>query len=288
MGAFIAKTIVILLVATVVFGGAAFYAWDLFIRPEQELKAEKNAPATPVPPDPAQPQFDAAKKILAADDLIAAREAFARFVEQNPHSRLLDQAKDILGKLNTTIFLTPMPAPEKQVYVVRPGDVLNKVARITKTTPDLLMKSNGMTGTMLRIDQKILYTPADFSLIISRKEKRITVLNRGRFFKQYPIKTLPAASAKKAPLPARQTGKIVEKIAWGPDGGRVIFSDPGYARATFWISHTVAGNTLYSDPDPGSPLQATKPPAGGLGLAPEDAAELAVLLSKGDAVTVEN
>ena len=67
----------------------------------------------------------------------------------------------------------------------------------------------------------------------------------------------------------------------------MIFSDPGYKQATFWISHSVAGNTLYSDPDPGSTLKATKPPAGGLGLAPDDAGELAILLSKGDPVTVE-
>ena len=127
--------------------------------------------------------------------------------------------------------------------------------------------------------------------MISKKDKKVTLLNHGKFFKQYPIKTLPAshASAKKATVPPpKLQGKVVEKIAWGPGGSRVTFSDKEYEEAAFWISHTVAGHTLYSDPGPDSPVKANKPPSGGIGIEPEAAAELGVLLSKGNPVTVEN
>jgi LysM repeat protein len=290
MGAFLAKTLFILLLAAAIFGTAAYFTWDLFIRPERELIAEKNAPATPPPPDPALPEFKKAMETLKGDDLLLAREVFTRFVDRNPHSKLVDEAKDHLGKINTDIFLTPRPAPEKQVYVVRPNDVLNRVARITKTTPELLMRANNLSGTMLRIGQQLYYTPAEFSLVISKKDKKVTVLNHGKFFKHYPIKSFPASHAAKkgASSSPKLQGKIAEKIAWGPSGSRVIFSDKEYSEASFWISHTVAGHTLYSDPDSDSPMKATKPPAGGIGIEPEAAAELAVLLAKGDPVIVEN
>jgi len=291
MGAFLAKTLFILLLAAAIFGAAAYFTWDLFIRPERELVAEKSAPPTPAPPDPALPEFNKAMETLKGGDLLAARDAFARFVDQNPRSSKVDEAKDRLGKINTDIFLTPRPAPEKQVYVVRPNDVLNKVARITKTTPELLMRANNLSGTMLRIGQQLYYTPSEFALVINKKEKKVTLLNRGKFFKQYPIKTLPTAhaNAKKSATPQpRLQGKVVEKIAWGPSGSRVNFSDKEYSQASFWISHTVAGNTLYSDPDQNSNFKANKPPTGGIGIAPEAAAELAVLLTKGNAVVVES
>lgn len=289
MGAFIAKTIVILALAAAIFGGAWYYTDKLYLQPQKALIAEKNAPATPPPPDPALPEYNKAVELLQTGDLLGARDAFTRFVEQNPHSLKLDDAKDRLGGINTELFLSQKPAPEKQVYVVKRGDVLNKVARITKTTPELIMQANGLTGIMLRIDQRLYYTPAEFSLVIDKRNKKVVLLNRGKFFKQYPITTLPAA---KKPGPAtgpiiKQQGKVADKIAWGPSGARVIFTDKEYAQANFWVV-SVAGNTIYSDPDPDSGEKPNKPPTGGIGVSPVAASELATLLTKGNPVTVES
>lgn len=291
MVAFLAKTFVILLLAAAIFGGAWYYTDKLFLQPQKALVAEKNAPATPRPPDPALPEFNKAVEILQSGDLLGARDAFTRFIEQNPHSLKLDDAKDRLGGVNTQIFLSQMPAPEKQVYVVKRGDVLNKVARITKTTPELIMQANGLTGIMLQIDQRLYYTPAEFSLVIDKRNKKVVLLNRGKFFKHYPITTLPPAKAsakKSAPGPVvKQQGKVIEKIAWGPSGARVIFTDKEFAQATFWISLSVPGHTIYSDPDPASGETPNKPPTGGVGVAPEAASELGALLTRGAPVTVE-
>jgi LysM repeat protein len=291
MGAFLAKTFIVLVLAAAIFGGATYFAYELFIRPKEQLEAEKLAPATPRPPDPALPEFNKALAVLKTGDVLAARDAFTRFVEQNPNSEKLEEAKEHLGKINTDIFLTQTPAPEKQMYVVRSGDVLNKVARITKTTPELLMRSNGMTNIILRINQQILYTPTDFTVVIQKKAGKVVVLNRGKFFKQYAIRnTFGAAAPKKtgATPPPKQNGKVAEKIAWGPSGGRVIFTDKEYQQATFWVSFTIAGHTLYGEPDAGSPQQANKPPVGGIGLAPEAVKELAIMLTRGCPTTIES
>lgn len=294
MGAFLAKTIVILLLAAAIFGGAAYYTNELYLKPKQAIEDEKKLPPTPPPPDPSLPDFKKAVALLQTGDLLSARDTFYRFIEQNPHSTKLDEAKDYLGGINTDLFLSTMPAPEKQVYVVKKGDVLNKVAKITKTSPELIMRANGLDRIMLRIDQRLYYTPADFSLLISKKRMKVTVLNHGKFFKQYDITTVPAAHgpAKKAtPAPnsnAKILGRVVEKIAWSPSGGRIIFSDKEYAQANFWISISVPHHTLYSDPDPASGEKPNKPPSGGLGVSPSAAAELALLLNKGNPVTVEN
>jgi LysM repeat protein len=291
MGAFLAKTFVILVLVAAIFGGATYFTYELFIKPKEQLEAEQRAPATPRPPDPALPEFNKALAVLKSGDLLGARDAFTRFVDQNPRSEKLDEAKDLLGKINTDIFLTPTPAPEKQMYVVRSGDVLNKVARITKTTPELLMRANGMSGIILRINQQLLYTPAEFTVVIEKKSEKVVVLNRGKFFKQYRIRKIFGAAVPKkqgaTPHP-KQNGKLSEKIAWGPSGGRVIFTDKEYQDATFWVSFTVPGHTLYGEPDAGSAQQANKPPVGGIGLAPEAVKELAIMLTRGCPVTIES
>ena len=285
------KALVILVLAAAVFGTAGYYAYELFVRPKKALEAERQLGPAEAPLDPSIPEFKRCMEVLEQGDLIGARYAFEGFVEHSPQSTKLAEAKDQLGEIHTKILLSQIPAPEKQVYLVRPNDVLSKVARTTRTSPELLMRANGLNGIMLRIGQKLSYTPVDFSVSVSRKRKMVTLLDHGKFFKQYPIRDLPggSAAARKATAPAlaKLQGRVVEKIAWSPNGGRVIFSDKEYTNAAHWISISVPGHTLYSDPDPATGAKANRPPTGGIGIDPAGAAELAILLSKGNPVTIE-
>ena len=283
------KASVIFILICAIVGGTAYYGYDLFVRPQKALEEEKRRGPPPPPPDPTLPEFQQCLEVDKGGDPLAARGAFESFIERNPQSSKIEEAKNRLGELNTQLFFSPQPSPEKQVYNVRPGDVLTKVARITKTTPELLMRVNGLKGTMLRIGQQIFYTPAEFSLVISRKTKKVTALNRGKFFKHYAIRSLPTPSgSKKAPSPPpKLQGKVLEKIAWGASGGRVIFTDKEFENAVHWISPSISGHTIYAEPDAGSGITANKPPTGGIAVSAPDAAELAVLLTKGNPVMIE-
>jgi LysM repeat protein len=283
------KVLIILLLALAVFGAAGYYTYQLFIKPEQALRMEKLAPATPPPPDPALPEFQKCVALRKSGKLVPARDAFTAFVEQNPYSTKIDEAKTMLGEINTQIFLSPIPAPEKEIYVVKQGDVINRVAKQMKTTGELIMRSNGMQGTMLRIGQKLAVPPADFSIVISRKQEKVILSNKGKFFKQYPIAAWPPSLAKKAPTgkpappPPKLAGKVTEKMAWH-GGTRITFAEKGYAEATHWIQINIAHCTLHSETNEKAD---TYPPGGGIRLSRQALEELAALLSKGDSVTLE-
>ena len=61
-----------------------------------------------------------------------------------------------VGDVNIEILLSGYHSPEKQEYVVRSGDVLAKIAARTKTTPELIMRTNNLTSTMLHVGQSDL------------------------------------------------------------------------------------------------------------------------------------
>ncbi len=195
----------------------------------------------------------------------------------------------MLGDINTQIALSPIPAPEKEVYIVKPGDVINRVAGKMKTTGELIIRSNAVKGTMLQIGQKISVSPTEFSITISRKREKVILTNKGRFFSQYPILAWPPALAKKppgskpAPPPMKQAGKVSEKMAW-VNGSRVTFAEKTYAEATHWIQINIAHCTLHSIADEKSDA---RPPGGGILLSTKALEDLAALLSKGDPVTLE-
>jgi LysM repeat protein len=283
------KAIIIIVLILVVFGSGAYWSYELFVRPQKALNAEKLLPPEPPPPDPSLPDYERAMAVLKGGNILEARSALEEFIERNPQSTRIKEARDQLGEINTRITLSTTPAPEKEIYVVKSGDVLSRVANRMKTTPELIMRSNNLSGVMLRIGQKLSISPSDFSVVISKKEEMVTLYNRGKFFKQYPIRVIPAhlaaAAQKSGPSPQKINGRIMEKIAWA-DGTRVTFEDEEYSKAIHWLVN-VSGHTLYSAPDETSGIKVNKPPSG-LGLAPEAMQELAVLLSRGNPVTIEN
>ncbi len=282
------KALVILILACVVFGASGYFGYELFLRPSVELKREKEAPATPAPPDETVPDFMKCVMLKRQGKLAEARTAFQDFIDHFPQSTKFEDARNELGEINTRIFLSPIATPEKGVYIVKSGDVITRVAQKNKSTPELIMRANGLNSIMLRIGQKLLLPPANFSLLLSRRQNKVIVNNDGKFFKQYPILEWPAQIPpykKGAPF-AKQTGKVIEKIAWF-DGSRVIFTDKGFNNATHWIAVTIKHCTLYAKGPPNADPNKISKPSSGIVLEPRATAELGAMLIRGNPVTLE-
>ena len=279
------KALVILILTVAVFGSAAYVTYELYVKPEQALRAEKQRGPQAPPPDPSLPDFAACVETKRKGDSAATRDALIAFVEHFPRSSKADEARNLLGEINADLFFSQAPAPEKEIYIVAKGDVLNRVAMRTHSTPELIFRSNNLTRDILRVGQKLVIAPADFSAVVSLGEKKLSLYNAKRFFKQYRILALPARdSTHTGPLPKR-VGKVISKLASDNAGNRVTFLGKGYAGALHQVSLSVPGHSLYAVP----PAEGSSKPASrtGIGLSPEDMEEIAVLLKKNDPVTIE-
>ncbi|HEY3901926.1 MAG TPA: LysM peptidoglycan-binding domain-containing protein [Chthoniobacter sp.] len=280
------KALIIIFLTFAVFGGAALVGYKMFVQPEVALKNEKAAPPTPIPPDPTLPDFNKAVAVRKSGKMVEARDALYSFIEHNPQSSKIEEAKDILGEINTDIFLSTIAAPEKEVYIVQKGDVITRVANKLKTTGELVVRANNLQSSMLRIGQKLSVSPAEFSLYISHKTNKVTVLNKGRFFKQYSVLEWPPIPVKKTTTgakPEKKMGKVTDKLSW-LNGTRVTFMEKGYLNASHWIQINIPGCTLHSVASDDS---TQKPPGGGIRLTPDALDELDAMLAKGDPVTLE-
>src|SRR5437588_11254300 len=277
------KWLFVLLLALIIFGGAAWFGYNTFVKEEMEVKKEQRGEVTPPPVvDVSLPEFQAAAQLRQEGKLAEARNALIAFIQKYPSGKHLDEARNLLGEVNIEILLSRYPSPEKTEYVVRPGDVLAKIARKLKTTPEMIMRMNNMSGTMLHIGQHLLISHPDFAMVIQRKANLVVLLNHGAFFKQYHV-----LEAKLSPKqPAKITAKVAETMAW-KDGKRVGVGSKEYLSSTRWIRLAGAsGYTLYSVPDSAHPNLDQPPPPVGLGLAASDLEELSSLVKNGMAVTI--
>ncbi|HEY3662538.1 MAG TPA: LysM peptidoglycan-binding domain-containing protein [Chthoniobacterales bacterium] len=276
------KWLFALLLAVLIFGGAALFSYKIFIRPELVMRAERKAAATPIAtPDIGLPEFKAAEKLKNEGKLTEARAALTAFIQKYPGGLHVGEAQDLLGEVNINILLSDYPAPEKEQYTVRSGDVLARVANKFKSTPELIMRTNNLSGTMLRIGQKLLISHPEFSILIQRKAKLLYLLDRDHFFKRYHFldEKLPAN------ISAKTTTRVAEIMAW-KNGKRIGLASPQFLNSTRWIRLAAGGYVIYSEPDDAHQILDIPPPGDGLGMAASDVEELSSLVNTKTPVTI--
>jgi LysM repeat protein len=270
------------LLAVVIFGSAAFFGYHIIIKPEMAVRAEQNGEVPDEPKvDISLPEFQAAAKLRQDGKLNEARSALTSFLQKYPNGMHTEEAKDLLGDVNMDILLSRYPSPEKQEYLVKSGDVLARVASKTKSTPELIMRTNNLNGTMLHIGERLLISHPEFSLFIQRKAHSITLLDKGAFFKRYHIRTVKTPPK----TPPRITTRVAETMGWQGDK-RVGFGSKEYIGSVRWIRLNTPGYIIYSEVDPARSGGTVPPPPLGLGMAASDVEELSGLVNTKTTVTI--
>jgi LysM repeat protein len=275
------KWLFALLLAVIIFG-AAWFGYNFVFKQDIEVRKEQRGEITPEPrPDLSLAEFQAAAQLRQEGKLPEARAALTAFIEKYPTGPHVDEAKDLLGEVNIDIFLSRTPSPEKEEYIVKSGDVLQKIAHKMKSTPELIMRMNNLSGTMLRIGEHLLISHPAFTIFVQRKPKVLVLLDHGAFFKQYHVREEKLAPKQ----PAKVQTKVAEVMAW-KGGKRVGIGSKDYVSSTRWIRLAAPAYMIYSLPDNAHPNLDQPPPPSGLGLAATDAEELSTLVKAQMPVTI--
>ncbi len=261
-----------------IFGSAAYFSYELFVKPYQ-VPEEKPGVPLPTPEDPSLPELEKAMALVKGGELVKARSALEAFLLRYPFSTRIDDAKAALGEANVKIFFSSTPSPEKIRYVVKSGDALIKIERKLNVSRELLMRCNNLTDPRrLSIGQVLYVNPAEFSIVINRAKQTLVLLNKNRLFKEYKAIGWEVPQPRKGgPQPLIQT-TVRNKVAWH-DGGRVAFGSKEYDDSHRWVELGQRNYTLYGEGGP-------KPP-GGILFSRADMEELSTLLSKNVPVSIQ-
>jgi LysM repeat protein len=279
------RLLIILMLAFGVFGGAYYAVHKLYLEPAQRLVTDKQQPPPAPPPDPSIEEFARCEELRKTSTPEAARTAFERFVKEFPESKSRDAALDVIGEINSAEFFSTKPN-DSNVVVVKPGDNLGALAHHAKLSVELMMHLNHMQRDMIHPGQRLLTPATDFRIILRQKQRKVVLMNHDKFFRQYPALTWPGQNKPNPIILPKQSGIVQDKLAFGTSGAPVKINDPAYFQATHILTLNIPGGfSLYTQPVEGA--GGRRPEGGGIALAPEHAAEIAILIPKGAPVTME-
>jgi len=292
------KVLLFLIVLGITLGSmaAAYYIYDKILTPDKRIREEiatiKKSDLPRV--DPGLKRFDAAIDLIKAGKIEEGRDGLFKLIKQFPDSPTCVEAKRIIGDINMDQLFASESKAGKKDYIVQPGDSLALIAGKQGTTMDMLIRLNGLMGTMLQPGDHLTILPLDFSIKVDVSGKTVTLLrkvgDKELFFKEYQASEIRLPTGLKIPVDMEIKGKSAVL-----DGKAVLSTDLRYAEADKWLPGSRTGVVLRTPPtvkaipvpDPAAP-PAAKEVAGlevvaesGVFLAREDLEEMFALVRNG-------
>jgi len=298
---FLRFLLILVILGALGYGG--WYWWQQRAEKLQTAQAESNAEPTPTPEpkiDPARTELDAIWEQYNAGEIAEARQALREYEKKYRIHRLIWEAQDLLGKINSKLLFGPGEYEGESAYTVSSGDTLSKISAGQDTTVDFLLLANNLDSTLIRIGQRLQVMPATFSLRIDVPNQVVFLENDGKFFRYYPFeeKNLPGAAT------GTETGEVLRKMAWR-EGEQVPPGTEGYLDSMRWVMISVDSITLYNEAEEAASAEAsptpessaeeeqedtqgpTKPTGQTIKLTSEAMQEICALVSTGNRVTVK-
>ena len=222
------------------------------VEPEPSGIPQPPVEQTPIIPDVIAVALEDARATERAGDTMAARNAYSAVfkniviggVSVSHREKLLDSIRDSLNRLNREIYFNKWNLYESQeFYVVKGGDNLTGIARKFGTTPDFLVRVNGITDmNLIRVGDKLKIVRGPFNAIIDKSECRMYVLHGEELFCEYDVSV--GRKGRETPSDTYRIGQKERRPDWtDPDTGAVYkFGDSEYPLGEYWIP--LCGDTV--------------------------------------------
>ncbi|MBR2427483.1 MAG: LysM peptidoglycan-binding domain-containing protein [Lentisphaeria bacterium] len=157
-----------------------------------------------------------------AKNYINARNAMRLLLDKmaiQQNHPLYSKACSILGDSNMKLYYQGTDPAEWGEYVVKKGDILSRIASRNATGVKELMEVNQLSGTNLRIGQKLRIPRSVWRIRLEVSKNRLLLYSNGRLFKIYPVQV--ASKAKETPYGIYKIRKKQINPAW-KQGNRIL------------------------------------------------------------------
>lgn len=121
------------------------------------------------------------------DEDAQALDVYLKIIEKYPQSENIALAIEKRNRLNTALLFSPQKTAFSDVYIVKPGDSLHRIAQEFGTTVSLLKRSNQIDGDLIIPGQKLKIINKRFSILVDKSQKALFLKLGDRIFKKYDI-----------------------------------------------------------------------------------------------------
>lgn len=191
--------------------------------------------------------FNQARLLEAKGSLFEAKLLYQKLVNDFPESANVADLQKKAEEINMKLLFSPAITPKSIPYEIKPGDTLDKIARLYKTTTELIMKSNNINSSLIIPGRKIKVWNAPFTILVNKSQNTLFLKSDEEIFKTYIVST-----GKNNCTPVG-TFKIVNKLqnpTWFKAGAIVPPQSAENVLGTRWMGFDLAGYGIHGTVEP--------------------------------------
>lgn len=160
------------------------------------------------------------------------------------------EIKKVVGEINSELLFSKKETSSSEIYAVRPGDSLGKIAKKFDTNVGLIMRSNKLQNSIIRAGEQLKVSKAKYSIVIDKSDHTLTVLSDGKFFKQYSV----AVGKPSTPTPdgSFSIDSRLENPTWFHKGKVIPAGVPENILGTRWLGFSIPGYGIHGTTQPES------------------------------------
>jgi LysM repeat protein len=220
-----------------------------------------------------------------AVDILSAKKRLDQLIEMPLDRDLRSSVESLLGQVNTAILYSRNLLPGDQFYDVKQGDAPVHIAKRFRVETDLILQCNNIKDPkLLRAGRRIKIPKVDFSILVNISDNTLTLLNEGKFFKKYRVRT--GRFSGLTPTGQFKIEDKQENPQWeDPETGKIYKRGaPDNELGTRWLKFDHPGLGIHGTIHPES--IGTYASKGCIGMLKQDVEELYGLVPRGTLVTI--
>ena len=195
---------------------------------------ERLARAHPLRPEATEARDTLLKAYRAANDQYGIRNTLSAMLWKGlPDAREAELKREI-ATLNEALIFSARASPDGEMYVIKPGDALDRISPKHQVTSAFLQRLNRIRDPKkIRFGDTMKVINGPFDVLVELGKYRLTVFLRGHFVREYRI-----GIGKDEATPAG-TFEVKDKLTnptwYGPEGEVIAADDPKNPLGERWI-----------------------------------------------------
>lgn len=188
-----------------------------------------------------------AEKLIQSGDYLGAKTIYLQILEKESDTNRIEQVKKGLEDLNMKIIFSPTIDDCSIEYVVKPKDVLIKIAKNFGTTVEMIKKINGLSSDIIKPGQKLKIYKCKFSILVDKSLNRLYLKSGEEIIKTYIVST-----GKNNSTPTGKF-KVINKLVkptWYRVGAVIPPDSPENILGTRWIGLDIQGYGIHGTTEP--------------------------------------
>ena len=190
-----------------------------------------------------------ARDLQLNGNLLEAKDIYQRLINEFSNSNEIMNWQKAIEELNIKLLFSPTITTHSILYEIKPGDTLTKISKEFKTTPELIIKSNHLTGDRIFPGRKIKVWTAPFSIVLDKSQNTLILKTDEEIIKTYVVSTGINNSTPNGNF------TIINKLVnptWFKAGAIVAAGSPENILGSRWLGFNLPGYGIHGTTDPQS------------------------------------